>query len=358
MRVLYLHPEEWTGRQGREVHVLSTCVALAESGVDVTLVTAGGEPELLNHLVDIADAAEVPGLHLVALSRTLGPVQSTSIFSRDFAHWLQTRGAFDLGVVTNLKAGPILSQMRIPYVYEAHEIFTQASESHARQKAMHKLEGQVLSSAALHVATSAPLAVALTTWFSLSREFAVVPSAGLPPLSSIVSAPHGPFVYCGSIGDGSELTGLIEAVHDTGLPLKIIGGTEEEWTHIAGQIDVAGITWQPRVPLHEIPEVLAGARAGLIPTNASAPAHEYACPVKIFDYARCGLPVLTTPLAALQSLDLGPWCTLIPSSSRFAWKEALKNFHYQEDHAEAARQWSGEHTWARRAELMKHVFGL
>ena len=178
MRVLYLHPEEWTGRLGRETHVLSTCVALAEGGVDVTLVTAGGEAELKNHLLDIADAAEIPGLQLVALSRTLGPIQSTSIFSRDFSYWIHQRRPFDLGVVTHVKAGPILSQARIPFVYEAHEIYTQTPENHARQRAMHKLEGQVLNSAALHIATSAPLAVALTTWFGLSREFSIVPSAG------------------------------------------------------------------------------------------------------------------------------------------------------------------------------------
>jgi len=357
MRVIYLHPEEWTGRLGREVHVLSTCVALAESGIDVTLVTAGGESELHGHLLDVADAAELPGLHPVALSRTLGPLQSTSIFSRDFSHWLQTRKPFDLAVITQLKAGPLLTQERIPYVYEAHEIYTQATEGHSRQRAMHKLEGQVLNGAALHVATSAPLAVALTTWFGLSREFSIVPSGGRSPLGESISTADGPFVYCGAIGDGSELTGLIQAAQDTKLPLKIVGGTEEEWDLVARKLDVGGIEWQPRVHLHEIPEALSCARAGLIPTNAAAPLLEYSCPMKFFEYARCGLPILTTPLAALQSLDIGPWCTEIPSSSRFAWKEALKGFRYERAQADAARAWAGEHTWARRAELMKHVFG-
>jgi hypothetical protein len=287
----------------------------------------------------------------------LGPIESTSIFSRDFMHWLNQRRMFDMGIVNHVKAAPILSQARIPYVYEAHEIFTQTPQNHARQRAMHKLEGQVLNSAALHVATSAPLAVALTTWFSLSREFSIVPSAGAPPLSDIVSAQHGPFVYFGSIDDGSELGGLIQAARETKSPLKIVGGTEEEWNALSGKFDTSGIDWQPRVHAHEIPEALAGARAGLIPTIATAPSLEYSTPMKLFDYARCGLPVLSTPLVALQSLDVGPWCNVVPSSSRFAWKEALRDFRYQADQAEAARAWSGEHTWARRAELMKHVLG-
>ena len=135
---------------------------------------------------------------------------------------------------------------------------------------MHKLEGQVLNGAALHVATSAPLAVALTTWFGLSREFSIVPSGGRSPLGKSISTADGPFVYCGAIGDGSELTGLIQAAQDTKLPLKIVGGTEEEWDLVARKLIVGGIEWQPRVHLHEIPEALSCARAGLIPTNAAA----------------------------------------------------------------------------------------
>ncbi len=54
MRLLYLYSEEWTGRRAREVHTLSTCVALARAGVKVTLVTAGGQAELREHLHDVA----------------------------------------------------------------------------------------------------------------------------------------------------------------------------------------------------------------------------------------------------------------------------------------------------------------
>lgn len=358
MRLLYLYPEEWTGLRAREVHTLSTCAALAESGVDVTLVTAGGEPELRDHLPNVADAADVPGLNLAALSRTLGPIQSTSIFSRNFTHWMRDRRHFDLAFITHLKAGPILTQAGIPYAYEAHGIFAQTPQNAARQRMLHKLEGQVLGAAALHIATSAPLAVALNAWFALSKDFAIVPNAGLPPLSRGISTPDGPFVYGGSIADGNELAGIIQAAREAKVSLKIIGGTEEEWQTVGEKLDLNGIEWLPHVPLNELPEVLAGARAGLIPTNPDAPSGEFSCPLKLFDYARCGLPVLSTALPSLQSLDVGPWCTQIPSPARVAWVEALRNFRHEADHAEAARVWSGHHTWAKRAELLKRAFGI
>jgi hypothetical protein len=356
MRLLYLYPEEWTGRSAREVHTLSTCVALAEIGVEVTLVTAGGEDALRDLLLDVADAPDVPGLQLVALSHTLGPIQSTSIFSRDFIYWVQNRPRFDLALIVHLKAGPILTQVGILYAYEAHEIVAQTPENTARQRILHKLEAHVLNAATLHLATSAPLAVALCTWFALSKDFAIVPSAGMPPMSKPLGTPDGPFVYCGSIAQPENLAALFHAARDTKVPLKIIGGTEQEWDVVCAQLDTGGIEWQPYVRLHDLPEALAGARTGLIPTNPDSPSGEFSCPMKLFDYARCGLPVISTALPSLQSLDVGSWCTQIPSPGRPAWKDALKNFKYQPEQAEAARAWSAEHTWAKRAELLKRTF--
>jgi hypothetical protein len=357
MRVLYLYPEEWTGLRAREVQTLSTCVALAERGVDVTLVTGGGEPELRDHLVDIADSPDVLGLDIAVLSRTLGPVQSTSIFTRNFLHWLRDRRPFDLAYIVHLKAGAILTQAQIPYAYEAHGILAQTPINPARQRELHKLEQQVLNSATLLLATSAPLAGALRTWYNLSKDFSIVPNAGMPPPDRGLSAPNGPFVYCGTIGDGSELIAMIQAVRETKVPLRMIGGTETEWNLVGQQVDTSGIAWRPRVRLTDVPVVLAGARAGLIPTNFDLPSGEFSCPMKLFDYARCGLPILTTALPALQSLEVGDWCTQVPSPARGAWVEMLKAFRYQPEQGEAAREWAMGHTWAQRAELLKTAFG-
>src|SRR5271170_4640089 len=91
MRLLYLYPEEWTGRRAREEHTLSTCLALSQQGLDVTLATAGGLPRLPH------EAA--PGLRYVELSRTLGPIRSAAIFRRHFHQWLRTQPRFDLAYI-------------------------------------------------------------------------------------------------------------------------------------------------------------------------------------------------------------------------------------------------------------------
>jgi glycosyltransferase involved in cell wall biosynthesis len=358
MRLLYLYSEEWTGRRAREVHTLSTCVALAQAGVEVTLVTAGGLTELREHLLDIASSEDVPGLDIVALSRTLGPIRSTAIFSRNFNYWIQTVAPFQLGYIIHLKAGPILRQAGVPYAYEAHEIFAQTPQNPVRQRKLRELEGQVLEQAAKHIATSAPLALALCTWFSLSTEFTIVPNAGMPPLDHSVSDPEGPFVYCGSIADWKGLDTAIIAARETNMPLRIIGGTVEEWRALAERVDCSQVEWRPRVPLRELPEALVGARAGLVPTNFDMPSGEFSCPMKLFDYARCGLPVITTALPSLQSLNVGEWCTQVPSPTPGSWVDALRQFRHDPAHAEAARLWADQHTWEVRAAQLKHVFDV
>jgi glycosyltransferase involved in cell wall biosynthesis len=354
MRLLYLYSEEWTGRRAREVHTLSTCVALAQSGVEVTLVTAGGQDELHEHLVDVAGTDDVPKLNIVVLSRALGPIRSTAIFSRNFNYWVQTVPPFRMAYIIHLKAGPILRQAGIPYAYEAHEIFAQTAQNPVRQRKLRELEGQVLEQASKLIATSAPLATALGTWFSITTDFIIVPNAGLPPLAHGVSDAEGPFVYCGSIMDWKGLDAAIAAAREVQAPLRVIGGSVEEWRSLAEKVDCSAVEWRMRVPLRDVPEALVGARAGLVPTNFDMPSGEFSCPMKLFDYARCGLPVLTTALPSLQSLHVGAWCTEVPSPSVGSWVDAFKQFEYKPEDGAAALKWADEHTWeVRAAQIMR-----
>jgi hypothetical protein len=359
MRLLYLYPEEWTGRRAREVHTLSTCAALAQGGVEVTLVTAGGLSKLREHLREVVGVAEMPGLHLVALSRTLGPLRSAMIFSFHFQKWLRGQPPFDWAYVIHLKGAEMLRRAGMRYLYEAHEIFDETPlKNPSRQNRLHELERDVLFGAGARVATSAALAAALHERYALPNDFTIVPNAGSPPLESGIGAPDGPFVYCGSIADWKGLDLVIHASRDAQVALKIIGGLAGEWQRLGGEVDTGGILWQPRVPLHELPQALAGARAGLIPTQPQMPSGRYSCPMKLFDYARCGLPVLSTALPSLQSLHVGDWCAQVSAPTRAAWADALKSFRYDANQADEARLWSGHHTWMQRAGLLKRVFGL
>jgi glycosyltransferase involved in cell wall biosynthesis len=356
-RLLYLYPEEWTGRRAREVHTLSTCVALAGEGCHVSLVTAGGGAELRTHLREIAGVDEVRGLELAVLSRRAGPVRSTAIFAFHFRRWLHAQAPFSQAFVIHLKAAAMLRRAGIRYLFEAHEIFAETTRAREKsQRALEKSEHDALAGAAQRVATSAPLGDALRLRYGLPDDFAIVPNAGGTPLAAGVARANGPFVYCGSIADWKGLELVIEAARRADVRLKIVGGTESEWRALVGRCDVSSVAWQSRVSLAEIPAALAGARGGVIPTLPESGSGRYSCPMKLFDYARCGLPVVSTALPSLESLEVGTWCTRVAPPTVESWTSALRDFRLDAQEAEAARRWAAGHTWDARAVALLRVF--
>ncbi len=357
MRLLYLYPEEWTGARAREVHTLSTCVSLARAGEEVTLVVGGGKRHLRRHLAEIARTETEPRLRLVALSRGLGPLRSAAVFSHLFQFWLSRESGFDAGYIIHLKAGAMLRAVGLPYLYEAHEVFVETPQrSAARHEGLHELEKSVLNGASWRVATSKALAVALRAHYVLPNDFAVVPNAGDPPLPASIGSVDGPFVYAGSIADWKGLESIIEAARREKLPLRIVGGTPLQWHELGRRVHTEDVSWLPRVALPELPGIFQGARAGLIPTQLNASSGRYSCPMKLFDYARCGLPVLSTALPSLESLAVGSWCLRVEKPSTETWAAAMRDFLFRPVQAETARAWAEAHTWARRAEALVRVF--
>jgi glycosyltransferase involved in cell wall biosynthesis len=355
-RLLYLYPEEWTGRRAREVHTLSTCVALVRSGWGVTLLTAGGLPELRTHVREVGGGAEVPGLEPAALSRAIGPIRSAGIFNLHFRRWLRCRVAFDKAFTIHLKGAAMLQRAKVPYLFEAHEIFAETPrDDENAQRALEESERAAFAGAAWRVATSHALADALRKRYVLRNDFIIVPNAGDAPLAQSVAKAEGPVVYCGSIADWKGLELVIEGARLAGIPLRVVGGTEAEWLALGKHCDVRAVAWKPRVPLADIPQVIAGARVGLIPTRPETGSGRYSCPMKLFDYARCGLPVISTALPSLQSLDVGTWCTLVKEPTVEAWAEALRAFRFDAAQADAALCWARSHTWQARAEALARV---
>jgi glycosyltransferase involved in cell wall biosynthesis len=349
-RLLYLYPEEWTGRRAREVHTLSTCAARARAGWNVVLVTAGGAPQLRAHLHEVAGIDAVPGLEMVSLTRNLGPVRSASIFDFHFRRWLRAQAPFPQAFVIHVKGAQMLRRAGVPYLFEAHEVFSETPHTNENaQRALAELECAALAGAAWRVATSAALAEALRGRYGLPGDFAIVPNAGQPPLHVGVARDGGPFVYCGSIADWKGLEMVIGAARLATVLLRIVGGTETEWRALGTRVDVSGIAWQPRVALDAIPAALAGACAGLVPTQPESGSGRYSCPMKLFDYARCGLPVISTALPSLESLETGPWCTRIAVPTVESWAGALRSFRFNPTDADEARRWAARHTWEERA---------
>jgi glycosyltransferase involved in cell wall biosynthesis len=372
-RLLYLYPEEWVGRRARELHTLQTCLGLADAGVDVTLATAGGF-EMEQEMEALGRKQKPEHFKMHNLSRQLGMIKSARIFSYYFKKWLKQQASFQAAYVIHLKAARLLRQLSIPYWWEAHEIFAETPTAGTRaEKNLHRLEREALTHARGRIATSKALADALIARYFHGKTdifFQIVPHGCDPPLVRSEADPAGPLVYAGSIANWKGLNLIIETAIKKKLPLRVVGGTREEIIATiaalgkirlrpgAGTIHRVGpVEWHERVTPAALAEALRGCRAGISPTLPQTASGRYSLPMKIFEYARCGLPVVTTNLPSLDSLELGSWCRLVPAPEISAWTQALTHPFSSQDGAEALR-WAGEHTWQKRGQRLADILGL
>jgi glycosyltransferase involved in cell wall biosynthesis len=350
-------------------------------------------------------------LTAVAVSRRFGPLKSAWFFQRRFAPWLARilsgNAPFDVAYIIHLKAAAMLKSGRLPYVYEAHEIFAETPPAGSTKEAeLHALERQVLADACGRVATSKALGDALNTRYFHGHDasskakpsdgngttigalsFAIIPHGGGDPLPESTAVSTGPYVYAGSLGDWKGLDIAMEALLaiesqdvTSGPPeLRIVGGSQTEWDKLCEivldrlpankrQSALQRLHWQPRVASADLPRYLAGARAGLIPTLPETGTGRYSCPMKLYDYARCGLPVVTTALPSLDSLSLdtevstdASWCMRVKEPTMQAWRQALIQQSARTispDVTSTILEWAKRNTWTERGRRLLNVLQI
>lgn len=358
-RLLYLYPEEWTGKRAREIHALQTCLALADAGANVTLIT-GADFAVDKALPNVGRKKAPEGFHTHQLSRRFLVIKSWKLFRWKFQRWMKKHGGYDLAFLIHLKAVPVVRELGLPYWWEAHEVFAETPEPGSVDSIrLDAMEQEALECAAGRIATSKALAHALEKRYKV-KDFHIVPHGGDPPLPTALAEPGGPLVYAGSLANWKGLDLAIEAATHANIPVRVIGGNRGEWDRFVAENNISEeaqkhIIWKPRVPPDTLPERLSGARLGLSPTRPETASGRYSLPMKLFDYARCGIPAVCTALPSLEGLGSEPWCRQVIEPTIEAWVNALQ---YPASGAEEALIWAGEHTWLKRAEKLKTIMGL
>jgi teichuronic acid biosynthesis glycosyltransferase TuaH len=179
--------------------------------------------------------------------------------------------------------------------------------------------------------------------------FARTPAPG--PRSAPVAA------YLGHLSDRVDL-GLLEAVADRGIRLKVIGPRQE--TLSGGRFDALlarpHVTWLDVVPYRELPDVLGDVTTCLLPYGDTS-FNRASFPLKLLEYLAAGRRVVSTGLPAVRWLDTD-LIDVADGAEEFAERTSLSlTTILAEDEIARRRAFAAGHTWESRAGALLDATG-
>ena len=366
MKLLYIFPEEFTGRFAREYHVYRLAESLAAAGCDVTLAAAPS-PELstTGQLHQFFGGTQSPNLRVVWLKRqiSLGPWQIRSgawfYFQLD-----KLIGALkpDLAFTMHLKAAYYLGKrhVSVPLVFEAHEIFADTYPTDSpRHRKLLEMEQRVYQHPRLRgvVAISSYLAESLQKHFSLPPRITIrVQHDGIDESMLIdASSPPDPheLIYAGSLQPWKGVPIAIEAMRL--LPefhLTVLGG-EGKALELLRQNAPANVTFTGQVTRDAMRPFLQKATIGLMPNLLEPRSALYTFPLKLLEYSAAGKGIVASQIPVFDQLEVGGWVSLVPSGSPEALAAAVRSLSQQSIDRRAAQMWAGQFLWKNQGVAMK-----
>jgi glycosyltransferase involved in cell wall biosynthesis len=215
-----------------------------------------------------------------------------------------------------------------------------------------------------------PVAKELAEWLrgqARHDRISVVPNAAntelFHPMDRIVAEPF--VVFFGGLTDWHGVDVMVDAVRlpdwPRGLPLVIIGTGVRQNLVDAGVRSGLPIRWMGYRPYEEIPGLIAGALAGLIPmTNPRGRSSTGMNPLKLFETLACGIPAIVTELPGQSELVREGRCGLVvPCGDALALARAVAQLAADPAQAQdmgrrGAALVRAAHSWhARAAEIDK-----
>lgn len=175
--------------------------------------------------------------------------------------------------------------------------------------------------------------------------------AGLPEADDLHSYPRPRFGYIGTIGPWTDVDSLIDLARAVPESSVIVIGPWEvaQPVGLPANLHVLG----PR-PYDHLPEYLAGFDVALIPFKVG-PLTQAVNPVKLFEYATAGVPIVAT--ATEELAQYAAWCTLADSPTAFVTLaiqtvRKISTQACQQRLALAAAQ-AQENDWQKRIEFIE-----
>jgi glycosyltransferase involved in cell wall biosynthesis len=377
--VLYLADTRFPIERANGAQTMATCHALAQRGIDVTLVVRP----------DTAQPARDPFAFygLVPDSRlTIRPIASTTAPRTRRIQFLLSASAIvartqaivytrDLGLASFLLQWP--TRRRPKVVYESHGVADVVSTempallgqpslapSAAKLHRLQRREARVWARAAGYVTITRALAEELTTRFGARPRVFVIPDGAPDALVQRTPdpMPAGPPVvgYAGHLYPWKGVDTLVRAVaRTTNLRALIVGGHLGEGDRarveqLARELGVEGrVTITGHVPPSDVARHLAAASILALPNASSAISARYTSPLKLFEYLALGRPIVASDLPSIREVLSPEVAVLVPADEPSAWASAFAALASDPLRAAtlaaAARRLAPDYTWSARA---------
>jgi len=362
VKLLYLFPEEFTGRFAREYHVYRLAESLAAAGCDVTLAAAPsaqlGNPAQLHSLFGGSRSGR---LNVVWIKREISvglwKIRSGARFFHGVDRLVPALKP-DAVFTMHLKAADHMGKRHpsLPLIFEAHEIFADTyAETSARHRRLLEMERRIYDRVRGVVAISGFLAESLKSRFTLRVPMSVqhdgIDESMLLDASAPVDARE--LVYTGSLQPWKGVPVAVEAMRL--LPefhLTVLGGAGKS-LELLRRNAPANVTCLGQMPREALRPFLQKANIGLMPNLLEPRSALYTFPLKLLEYSAAGKGIVASHIPVFDSLNFGGWVDLVPSGSPGALASAVRSLTQRGIDRGAAQEWAAQFLWKNQGLAMK-----
>ncbi len=363
MRILYLYGEEITGRKAREIHTLNRVLSLARCGLSVTLITATSDREISAKSMLLAmSEGDLSGIEFQTFSREwkIGGVsiKSSTRFYLQVGGWLKKQPAFDCVYGIHLKAAAFVKKSfpKTPFIFEAHEVFSDAFDSRSwRYRKLCLQEQSVYRKVDAVVSTSHYLLTQLEKSFSIPQYRLISPNCAEACFFEWDLDRADPFelLYLGSFQQWKGVSNAIQAMKL--LPdfhLTIVGGSDREIEALRKEAPV-NVRFLGFLTHDQVQVIMERASIALIPNRLTPVNSLQTFPMKLVEYAAAGKKIVTTDLPILKELQPGDWCSRVPADQPEAIARAVKEQSLKVQDRFVIREWARSFQWGPQAERIR-----
>ncbi|MGY1694445.1 glycosyltransferase [Geodermatophilus sp. SYSU D00814] len=219
-------------------------------------------------------------------------------------------------------------------------------------------ERRQLASAGVRLAISPVLA---QRWSAAGHDVQVLPNGCDPSVRRQVAAASRPAhlrltrPVVGVVGQLSARLdlALLEAVVDADLSLLLVGPIDPSFepSRVAALMARDQVQWVGRQPVERLPTYLAAMDVGLTPYRLTA-FNQASIPLKTLEYLAAGVPVVSSPLPALELLPHGLVTTAAEPRKFAAAAASLAVSGPPTGWRERSLGWAHENSWAARADVL------